>query len=319
MFEKPFFVVGVERSGTTMLRLMLNMHPHLHIPRETKFWSRVLDEIPSEIRLNEQQVNRVWEIITSQPRWLDQEISGSELRRILQSESSQDLAALMGAVYQFIIDRDTRGKPRWGDKTPSYVREISRLNKVFPKAKFIHIIRDGRDTCMSLAKTGWYGDTIWAIARNWSKTIELGRRQGAELPEDQYLEVNYEQLVLNSEFVLRNVCKFLEEQYDPRMLKFYEQSSDSVAQREEYLHTKIGRAPEPSDINRWCQEMPILQIAAFEAFAGSAMDEVGQRRKFRGAASIIPLVIKNLIIIVESTLPLRQHFGLHFPTLRKRL
>lgn len=319
MSEDPIFLVGVERSGTTIFRLMLNMHSRLYIPRETKFWSRVLDEIPCEVQLNEKQVERVWEIITSQPRWLDQDLSEPELRQILGSNPDKTLSTLMSELYLYVKERDAPEKFRWGDKTPAYVREITRLHRVFPRAKFIHIIRDGRDTCMSLAKTNWYGDTVWSIARNWSKTVETGRQQGFELPEGQYLEVNYERLVLDSEVVLRGVCQFLEEQYDPRMLKFYERTDGSVAQREEHLHKKIQRAPEASDVNRWKQEMPILQVAAFEAFAGDTMDAVGQRRKFRGVARIIPWAVKNAILIVESTLPVRQRLGLHFPKLRKRL
>ena len=100
MPEDPFFVVGVERSGTTMFRLMLNMHMRLHIPRETKFWARVLREIPGESSLSDQQVHTVWEIITSQPRWLDQGISGPELLEILQSVPDKHLSSLMSAVYK---------------------------------------------------------------------------------------------------------------------------------------------------------------------------------------------------------------------------
>ncbi len=102
-------------------------------------------------------------------------------------------------------------KPRWGDKTPQYVRAIPTLAEIFPEARFIHIIRDGRDVALSLIRERFGPGNVYTAAGLWRETIEAGRRGARILAPDQYLEVRYEALTGNPGETLRSICAFVGE------------------------------------------------------------------------------------------------------------
>src|SRR5215207_1941943 len=137
---QPIFIVGVERSGTTMLRLMLNEHPDIAIPRESLFLIDLMDSLPRTGALNDRQRDRAIQIMSRHPRWRDMEIDDREFAERVRSLSLPTLADVIETVYRIQLLRV--GKTRWGDKTPGYLIEIDRLRQVFPRAQFIHLIRD---------------------------------------------------------------------------------------------------------------------------------------------------------------------------------
>ena len=89
----------------------------------------------------------------------------------------------------------SKGKLRYGDKTPRYVRKLELISRVFPEARFVHVIRDGRDVALSLLERDWGPKTIEQAASLWRKRVRAGRRAGAILGRRCYIEVRYEDLV----------------------------------------------------------------------------------------------------------------------------
>jgi hypothetical protein len=283
----PFFVVGSDRSGSTMLRLMLNEHTDLFVPAESHFFSLLMDSLPLNALLSRDQLAAAYDVIIGHPRWADLPLSNEDCLEIVYSLEKPRLAALIDALFAELAHR--AGKQRWGDKTPNYILEIDRLRELFPKAQFIHIIRDGRDVCTSLLGKGWRGTSPSGIGRYWSFSVGTGIQVGRSLPEGVYCEVSYEDLVLDTEKTLRELCKFLHIPFQSNMLRFYENAAINVAQWQMQHHEKTLRPPQQSDVYRWKTEAAAFQIIAFEAFAGNTMDAVGQRRRFRGIFKILPL------------------------------
>lgn len=121
------------------------------------------------------------------------------LRDIIASLENPLLCDLVDRIFERLANLNH--KPRWGDKTPHHVRELVRLGKAFPKAKFIHIMRDGRDVSSSLRKKRWYGPTIHA-AWIWAESVRAGRLAGQALGSDRYIEIRYEDLIVNTEATL---------------------------------------------------------------------------------------------------------------------
>ena len=282
----PFFVVGSDRSGTTMLRLMLNAHGELYAPPETHFFSDLMDVLPLTGPLSLEQVATAHQIMTSHRRWRDLEMSPEECAAILAGLEAPGLADVLQAVFSNLSKR--HGKKRWGDKTPDYVVELERLATVFPAAKFIHVIRDGRDVCLSLLEKGWRGTSPSAVGRYWSHHVGTGVRVGRSLPRDSYFEVHYEGLVLDTEPALREVCDFLGVPFYESMLRFYEQASGNVAAWQRQHHEKTTRPPRPSDVTRWKREATPYQVIAFEAYAKNTMEATGYNPQYAGAAATIP-------------------------------
>lgn len=311
--DQPFFVVGSDRSGSTMLRLMLNEHSRLCIPPETWFITDLMDRFPPEGRMGEEQVEEGLDVVRRHWRWKEWMVSFAELDslRLLREPT---LAKLVNAVFRL----KCASKPRWGDKTPGYLTEISRLHRVFPEAKFLHIVRDGRDVCVSLRRTGWRGDTTWSIARYWGEHVGAGFRQGRSLPPSLYMEVRYDDLVLKTEETLRAICSFLGETFEPAMLRFYERAEQETPERARKVHTKTLRAPRESDLGRWKRELGRLQVLIFEAGAGETMARAGQALRFPLEARLARPLFNLLAQAAVVTLPLRNRVGLHLPRLRAR-
>ena len=307
----PFFVVGSDRSGSTMLRLMLNEHSRLHVPRESHFLRDLMDRLPLSSPLDEGALFVAPRMISEHPRWKDWEISGHELREAIMSLSEPTLGELIGRVFQISCRRAK--KSRWGDKTPPYVKEISRLHRVFPGAKFVHIIRDARDVCLS-QRRAWH-HTWHHSAELWSQMVRAGIEQGRSIGRDSYLEVAYEDLVRHSGPTLRRICAFLDEEYEPRMLEFHRAAALNIAPWEKHLHAKTVRPPQESDAFRWRREMSWIQVALVEAAAGPTMDLVGQQRLYRRLLVIFPALLERLIRAMR---PLRRRLQRMIPNSRRR-
>jgi hypothetical protein len=313
----PVFVVGSSRSGTTMFRLMLNRHSRLHIPPETWFLTDLMNRFPPGDVLTRQQIETAVAAITAHWRWREWGIADQELRDVAGALDRPTLADLVDAMFRLAAG----GKARWGDKTPGYLVEIERLHRLFPRAQFVHVVRDGRDVCVSLRKTGWHGDVTWSIARYWSHQLLEGRRQGRALGNDRYLEIGYRELVLDTDRTLRQVCAFLDEPFEPAMLAFHETADAHLPDtaRMKDLHAKTHRAPRPSDLDRWQAELHPLHVLIFEAGAGAAMRAFGQPLRYPRAAGMVQPAFALLGWAAAASLPVRSRLGIHLPRWRRRL
>lgn len=273
----PFFIIGSGRSGTTMLRLMLNMHSRTRVPRESWFLMSLIDALPNRCELTEEQRLLAFEIIRTHPRWPDWECEDSRLATAVMDGPSCDLATVIDKVFRACSGMD--GRARWGDKTPKYSLYSDKLAGLFPEAHFIHVIRDARDVFLSMKRAAWYGGSPRRIGRYWSGTTGAALQLRTLCPE-RYHEVHYERLVADTERELKDLCRFLGEDYEARMLDFYVGASDEIAPWETKLHEKTCRAPRPTDVGRWKRELPLILVFLYESVVADRMREVGQQPHF---------------------------------------
>jgi len=311
----PIFVIGSSRSGTTMFRLMLNKHSQLYIPNESHFLTPIMDELPTDRPLSQQQLDRTIDIMIPFLEKRDWDINKSGLLKIAKDLQNPTLSAFIDAIYKKLSNN-----LRWGDKTPMYLTEVGRLHNLFPHAQFIHVIRDGRDVCISCQKTGWHGGTASNIANYWNKEVYHGCMAGRALNRDQYIEISYEDLVLDTENTLKIVCDFLGTNFESSMLNFYEDAGKHIAKNAPVQHhTKIKRKPKKDDIQRWQKELNKLHLVIFESIAGDTMKLIGQQPYYsKWIRKPIGFVVKSLTSFVEFTLPFRNKIDLHFPKFRKK-
>jgi hypothetical protein len=277
------FVVGVARSGTTLLRLMLDAHPQLAIPPETHF-------IPKVVKACEQGGDpheRVFELLTTHRRWPDYGLDAIELQERLERIQPLTAGDALRAFYGLYAER--QGKARWGDKSPSYVRRMRRVASALPEAHFVHLVRDGRDVALSQVEVDFGPDGVADAARDWAQGIGKARRQARRLRH--YLELRYEDLVADPEPALRTVCKFVELPWSPAMLDYHrgaEQRMSEVARDFERgagpaiaaavrasRHTRVAEPPQRERVGRWRTDMSPSDREAFEAVAGELLVELG--------------------------------------------
>jgi hypothetical protein len=213
----PIFIVGCQRSGTTLLRLILDSHPHISCGPETRF-------LRSFKAITRDEWDRMSLYGFPKQYWHDRVASFFDS---FQSEYAH-----------------SRGKSRWADKTPLYAVELDYIFELFPDAQVIHVIRDGRDVVASHRDTFGYWSAVKATVK-WKRYIDFARSVGKSCGEGQYCEVRYEDLVRNTEAVLRRLLAFLGEPWDPCVLD-YDNAPHDVLERYQ-RHTARRREAAKAD------------------------------------------------------------------------
>jgi len=267
--ETPFFIVGNPRSGTTLLRFILSSHRRLYVPGETGFIPFLPTDGVSQMSLAQVeavldrigQLNRNWRNMVDDTECFYRGLSGRALRHVLD------------ALYRRkILDHDA---VRWGDKTPSYVRYIPVLNRIFPTSQFVHVIRDGRDVALSAQqKWGherWYMD-IYYLLKNWVRNVEKGCEDGHRLGPDRYLDICYEDLVQNPADTVKGVCSFLGERFDPALLDHTKLARQQVGPSG---HVEVRKPISASSVGRWRSEMKPTDRKLAARVAGKTLARFG--------------------------------------------
>jgi hypothetical protein len=283
------FVVGVGRSGTTLLRLMLDAHPRMAVPPETHF-------LPDVIKAADRGAgpDGVVEVLRASRRWGDMGISDSDIRARFHSLPRFDATSAARAIYRAYAEE--RGKERWGDKTPKYSLVMGEIEDALPEARFIHLIRDARAVALSRVKMvagrGEKPPRPAGVAARWAKRIRQAREQGETL--GGYLEVRYEDLVTAPEPTLRRVCDFAELHFDAAMLAYHEHAGERLSEIARDLpdaegkrkgvvagehrlrvHAMAKEPPSKDRISSWREQMSEEDQRACEEAAGDLLAELG--------------------------------------------
>ena len=203
----PVFVVGMNGSGTTMLLDCLGRHPELYaFPKETRLIPYLISHLPSYGDLQvDANFQRLWDEVRALAVF--RETNGNVPIPLPPGwrDSPRTLAAILDSIFEFFAARES--KQRWCEKTPQHVQHLLALAQQFPLAKFIHVVRDGRDCAVSFHRR-WLRRPELTIFR-WKKVVATGREQGQQLGSERYLEIRYEDLTTHPEDSLRQVCTFL--------------------------------------------------------------------------------------------------------------
>lgn len=213
-------------------------------------------------------------------------VDREQLEGLLRAGRRVGYAAFVSAVFD--LHGQAHGKALVGDKTPHYVRSIPTLHELWPAAKVVHLIRDGRDVTRSVlewkkvterggsvARFPSFGeDPVATVACWWDWLVRLGCEDGAALGPSLYHEVRYESLVADPAGESRRLCEFLGVPYDERMLAFHEGRERDDTRLDA---KKAWRRVTPG-LRDWRSEMSGADVQRFEAVAGPLLDELGYER-----------------------------------------
>ena len=189
----PIFVIGSPRSGTTLLRLILDSHPHISCGEETHF-----------LRDLEAIVGRNWDLVASYG--LDREWWLDRIRSLYDDFQAE------------VLSRS--GKTRWAEKDPTYTLYLGFIEELFPEAVYVHLLRDGHDVVASFRDRWGYTSAARAARTEWARYVQAARALGTRLPRERFLELRYEDLVSNPEAEGQRLFDFLGEAWDPAVLDF---------------------------------------------------------------------------------------------------
>ncbi len=270
----PFFIVGFQRSGTTLLRLMLDNHPELAVPLDTVgLWARYESRLGEYGSMEDDAGCRrlITDLLAEERIQLWEAPLTAET--VLAHRRRPGYAGIMEAFH--LAYAAHHGKRAWGDKDPGNMERIDQLSRWFPECRIIHIIRDGRDACLSQTKQDFGFDDLFECAVAWREQVEWVRRIGGILGPARYAEVRYEDLVAQPETELRRVCAFLEVAWQPAMLQYHRDVKRSVPDSKRHIWPMLDQPPRKDNAGRWKKELTRGERIGFEKRAWSMLSTMG--------------------------------------------
>lgn len=264
-----FFILGFQRSGTTMLRLMLDAHPDISVPHETAFIPEVARLSRAQGALDREDAENLVDLIRQYPFVRKGNLLTD--RGLAAAKQATSLPQLVAALFEG--HAEGRGSRIWGDKSPNQTLEIAELARLFPKARFIHLVRDGRACMLSHKRVDWGTRSPMALAVAWATASLIAEEVGSALGS-RFLSLRYEELIRQPQSELERVAEFLEVPFDPLMLDFHSRAATEVPSGSRRYHTSAMSPPDPSKGDRWQSELSAAEISLFEEYGAIALDRL---------------------------------------------
>lgn len=280
--RNPFvFVVGCPRSGTTLMQRMLDAHADLTVTNDTHFITRAAKrelQDGDDPALDENLVERVLSYHRFHRMGLDHDDV------LAAADQADRYSTFVSRLYD--LRAKQAGKTLSGEKTPDYCRKIPTLHRLFPSARFLHVIRDGRDTALSTLKWAsggkgpgrwdlWQKDPLACCALWWCWQVDAGLRAGEVLGESVCRAVHYEKLVSDPDEELRGICAFLGIPFDDRMARFHEgrtRPAPGLSAKSAWLGPVTG-------LRDWRRDMDAEDVMVFNEIAATILDRTGYERE----------------------------------------
>ena len=270
------FIVGSGRSGTTLVQAIFDQHPELATTHESHFVAPLAKHRRRYEKGAGFDVDRFLDDLFGDPNFRRLGIDRADLAADFSLHAPADYSGAVRVVFErFATDH---GKPRYADKTPGYVVHIPLLASVFPEARFLHIIRDGRDVGLSYMETSWGPSDLPAAALYWRTRVGAGRAAGARLGQARYREVRYEDLVADPGPVIRSLCPFFDLDFRPEMLEYFKAADEFTATTPDPgVHSRLALPP-TKGLRDWRSQMASRDVEVFEALAGGLLSDLGYDR-----------------------------------------
>jgi hypothetical protein len=280
------FIVGAARSGTTLLQRMLDAHPMLAVVNET-YWLRRRFREQAGLTPEGFVTPALLPQLLASPRFPRMGMTEHDLVGLLSEERSVRYDRFVARIFDLYAGR--QGKALAGDKTPGYVRRIGQMHDLWPRARFVHIVRDPRDVCLSMLewRSGertagqfgtWEMDPVISTALYWRYSVGMGREAGQTLGPALYHEVRYEDLVVSPERELEQICEFLGIPYAEEMTRFHE----GRTRRKPGRSSKAQWLPPTAGLRDWRTQLPTGDIERIEAACGDRIDSFGYATRLHG-------------------------------------
>ena len=301
-FQGPLFLVGRPRSGTKLLRTLLNENPRIAIPEaETNFLPGFVTEFGDPPRLDDPARLEDFYARFSRTVFFDWRRRFNEVLSKEQLAATADLnswPSIYGAILRFYAPKDLEPGVIWGDKSPKNLTWIEQLGAMFPQGRFVHIIRDPRDVCLS-ARTAW-GKSLYRSAAAWQSEVAAARRAGSSLGS-RYMEVLFEDLLAEPAEVLSGICDFVEIGYSDEMLTL-SSSYEELGQAAGALGV-VGR-----NQGRYAHDLRSRTTRRIEEIAFPAMTAVGYEPDFATSHRPLRPLARRLLRLYDGA-AMAIHYG----------
>lgn len=272
----PIFVVGANRSGTTLVRLMLNAHPRIAIPEELNYFKRVRTSTPwhrpgwtddAYARFAEDTLNHLAPLLPNLPV--------DAARERLLGAASPTYRTPYATLLEMWAAQES--KVRWGEKTPGNLFFVDQLIEMFPDAQFIYVARDPRAGVASMQRVSFFPDDVIFNALNRRKSWNVGYRLLERIvPEAQRITIRYEDLVRAPHDMAETLCTFLNESYASAMLRFHTDAEHYMkAEAANSFNEAATRPISTARIDTWKDKLTPTEIGWIESLCADEMQAFG--------------------------------------------
>lgn len=273
-------MIGVRRSGSNLLRVMLNEAPGIVAPHPPHILMRFMPLLPVYGDLAkpgnfETLVEDVCRLVELNPVPWD----GVTLNRddILHRCRRRSLVDIYGAVYD--LATQTWGARDWVCKSVENITYVDHIEAGFTAPKYVYLYRDGRDVAVSMRKAIIGEKHMYHIAREWAHIQRQALAHRAKIPAERFLSVSYEDLTHHSEQTVRRLCAFLEVPYSDGMLEFHKSDeAKRTAEKSSNLWGNVNKPMMENNSGKFMREASKVDLHIFESVAGDVLDALGYER-----------------------------------------
>lgn len=262
--EYPFFfIVGVGRSGTTLLMSMLDAHPEIAMPPESKFLQKYV--LPNRKIIPKKALD-----ILKKDQFLN--MFPFDVIEYFNLLFKNEKYFSWEKAYLCLLDkyRFQQNKKYIGDKDPKLIEHLPSIYNLFPKTKILHIIRDPRDVFLSRQRAGWSKDKSWfSNMVAYQIQYNLGRINGRKYFHNNYYDVTYEQLVKTPERVLKELMDFLGLSYSSKMINFYNSAESIIGTKEKEWKNNVNKPLLINNFDKWKKELDRNTVIMIEGICDS--------------------------------------------------
>lgn len=294
---KSVVMIGTQRSGSNLLRLMLNQIPTIAAPHPPHILQRLMPLLPIYGDLSQpdrfrQLVDDVCHLVELNPvLWENVTL---DRNTIFDQCRENSLVAVFSVVYDTLAQ--SWGADTWCCKSLANVHYVPQINSYLPACKYIYIYRDGRDVAVSFKKAVVGQKHFYHIAQEWAKDQRAALRVRDQANSNQVLSLSYENLTQDTEASLQNLCQFLEVDYSPAMLNFHESKEASSTASASSLWVNVSKPVMSGNSRKFLTQAPAEEVKIFELVAGDVLDILGYERVFTAkgeSATFSPDEIKH--------------------------
>ncbi|MGD9547411.1 MAG: sulfotransferase [Candidatus Krumholzibacteriia bacterium] len=275
--QSPIFVVGLPRSGTTLMRMMLCCHPRIAIAPETNFlnsWILLYGHLDPAV---DRDFELFWSHYSAAKDLPSFGLEPAAVRARIDAAPERSWKAVFQAVCEAYAERNR--KERWGEKTPRHADFMENLLDWFPEARIVFMLRDPRAVTSSILAKNWSRSSVFpfAHARRWRRSAVALQTLAAG---GRIFVAPYERLVTDAEGLLRDVCRFVGEDFHPEMITRSRAAEYRLYPDDPASNTgqNVLKPLNPASLHKWRTQLKPDQVAFIEHEAGASMAGFGYER-----------------------------------------
>jgi len=309
LIEHPIFILNSPRSGSTLLRLILNSNSKISIPNEFILVEKIITTFSNNDEISKKAAIDFINKISDLKKFKDWNIDVGKLITKANENNFYTRNHLIQLIYSFYT-KQYNGKKVWGDKNIHSLSYLKDIVSIFPEARFIHIVRDGRDVALSLKKVGWlfykfptkkrhYINNIKGCALTWNDSLELIEENEHLFDSNNFIEINYEFLVKEPKKALNSLCSFLKIDFEDKMLDFHENNSISK-ERLALTHKNTKKPILKDNFNKYLKFLSKNEIQIFEHYSSKMLLKYGYEINFnKEDLSKVKIILNNIKYLIN--------------------